>query len=372
MLSNMLHPHGRSTKAMPVVVAFVVLVAVSCASDGAEESVDGDGATAIVSTTVAERATTVDEVANAADDDDEVTDESMRIGLVAPSAVDDRAWTQSMVDSINRVAAARAIDVDVSADLPDADDAAAAIRAYAEEGVDLVIVHGSQFGGALEEIAAEFANVSFAFGASTASVGGDNVFAYSADADQGGYVNGVIAAQLTSSNIIGVIGPVPASDAALYVNGFVAGVAASDPSIEVDVNYIDSFSDTRLASEAATAITARGADVLTGTGQMVAGATSVAAEQNIAWFGNQSNQTDLAATVVVASQVYHWEIVLDQMLDRIAAGTLGGESFVISFQNLGLQMEFNSGFALDADVRAAADSAIAGVSDGSIEVPRGS
>lgn len=299
------------------------------------------------------------------------TEEPLKIGIVAPSAENDLAWTQSMFDSVNRVAEGRDIDVAISGGLFVVEDAAAALRGYAEDGFDLVIAHGTQFGGPLQEIADDFPEVSFALGTSTDFFGKNNIFAYSVDAGQGGYVNGVMAAQLTSSNVIGVVGPVPAGDAKLYIDGFVAGAAAQNPEAEVNVNYIDSFGDVQLASEAAKAHVANGADVLTGTAQMVVGATGVAAEEGIPWFGTQSNQTDLGAEIVVSSQVYHWEIVLEQMLDKITAGTLGGEAFVISFENMGLEMEYNDGFGLDANVRDSADATVAGISEGTIEVPAG-
>lgn len=245
------------------------------------------------------------------------------------------------------------------------EDGGAALRGYAEDGVDLVIAHGTQYGGPLSEIAAEFPDTSFAYGTSSDNLGLDNVFAYTVHADQGGYVNGVMAAQLSESGVIGVVGPVAAGDAALYVDGFVAGAAAQDPAVEVNVNYIESFSDVALAAEAATAHVENGADVLTGTAQMVVGATGVATDQGIPWFGTQSNQVALGEDIVVASQEYHWEVILNQILDASAAGE-AGSVFELSLENGGLEMIFNDGYPLDAAVRTSADETIAGLTDGSI------
>ncbi len=33
------------------------------------------------------------------------------------------------------------------------------------------------------------------------------------------------------------------------------------------------------------------------------------------WFGTQSSQTELAPTIVVANQVYHWDVVLNEIID---------------------------------------------------------
>ena len=87
--------------------------------------------------------------------------------------------------------------------------------------------------------------------------------------DEGGFVNGTVAAALNESGVIGVVGPIEVGDAKLYVDGFAAGVAPVNADIEVNVNYIESFRDVALAAQAATSHIANGADVLTGTAQMV-------------------------------------------------------------------------------------------------------
>ena len=211
----------------------------------------------------------------------EASADPVRIALVAPSAINDLAFTQSMYDSVQRVADNRDVTLDVSDGLFIVEDAGAALRGYAEDGYDLVIAHGTQFGGPLEEIAPDFPEVSFMWGTSTDFKGLDNIYAYSVRSDHGGYVNGTIAAQITESGTVGVVGPVEAGDAKLYVDGFVAGAAAQNPDVVVNVNYIESFSDVALAAEAATSRIASGADVLTGTAQMVVGATGVAQAEGV-------------------------------------------------------------------------------------------
>ena len=339
-------------RAAVAVLASLALVASACGSDdepAAEEPAETD----------APAEAPAEEPAEAGDD-------PIKIGIVAPSASNDLAFTQSIVDSVNRVGESRAIEVAITDGTFIVEDAAAAIRGYADDGFDMVIAHGSQYGGPLQEIAPDFPETSFAWGTSADTFGLDNVYAYTVSADQGGYVNGVIAAQLTESNVLGVVGPIEVGDAALYVNGFVAGVEAQNPDATVNVNYIESFSDVALASEAANAHVSNGADVLTGTAQMVVGATGVATENDVPWFGTQSDQTELAPNLTVASQVYRWEVALNQFLDNVAAGTLGGESFTLTFENGGLEMSFNSGFALDAEIQASADATIAGLTDGSL------
>jgi basic membrane lipoprotein Med (substrate-binding protein (PBP1-ABC) superfamily) len=195
------------------------------------------------------------------------------------------------------------------------------------------------------------------------------VFAYEAASQEGGYVNGVLAASLSISKMIGVIGPLEVGDAKLYVDGFKAGVAATNPEVQVDVNYIGSFSDVVLASDTAAGYIASGADILTGTAQMVVGPIGKANESNVLWFGTQSNQTSIAPKIVVANQVYHWEVVLRDIIAKIQAGTLGGESFKITLANGGLIIEYNPSYALPADVKTLGEKTVKGIANGTIAIP---
>ena len=298
--------------------------------------------------------------------------EPFRVAVVMPSAINDLAFSQSMYDALLRVQESmggpEAFELVYSEGMFVVDDAAAAIRDYASQGFDLVVAHGSQYGSSLQEIAPDFPETSFAWGTTVDTFGLPNVFAYEASSQQGGYVNGVLAATLTTSNVIGVVGPIEVGDAKLYVEGFKAGVAATNPDAQVNVNYIGSFSDVALASEAATVHIAAGADVLTGTAQMVVGAIGKAEENNVLWLGTQSNQASLAPSIVVASQVYHWEGVLAEIIDLIHDGTLGGQSFAIDLENDGEVIEFNPDYALDAEAAALADATIQGIIDGTITI----
>jgi len=298
--------------------------------------------------------------------------EPFRVAVVMPSAINDLAFSQSMYDALMRIqeemGGPEAFEIVYSENMFVVDDAAAALRDYASQGYDLVIGHGSQYGSSLQEIAPDFPETSFAWGTTAETFGQPNIFAYEAASQEGGYVNGVLAASLSTSNVIGIVGPIEVGDAKLYVDGFKAGVAATNPSITVNVNYIGSFSDVALASEAASTHISAGADVLTGTAQMVVGAIGKAEEANALWFGTQSNQTELAPTIVVASQVYHWEVALREILALIDEGTLGGQSFVANLENGGEVVEFNADYALSDETKALADSTIQGIIDGSITI----
>jgi basic membrane protein A len=294
-----------------------------------------------------------------------------RVAVVTPSAINDLAFSQSIYDAMVKIQGEMG-EANFQFVLSDGmfvvDDAAAAIRDYASQGYNLVIAHGSQYGAALQEIAPDFPNVSFAWGTAGDTFGIPNVFAYEAFSQEGGYVNGVLAAALNKSGTIGVVGPVEVGDAKLYVDGFVAGVKATNPGITVNVNYIGSFGDVALASEAAQTHIGAGADVMTGSAQMVVGAVGVAKEKGVLWFGTQADQTSLAPEIVVACQIYDWAIVVRDIISLIQEGTLGGKAYAVSLENEGLKMIYNPGFSLPADVKALGDAATKGIIDGTVTI----
>jgi len=297
----------------------------------------------------------------------------VKIAVIMPSATTDVAFSQSMWGALQAVQKEQggesAIVLKYSENMWNVPDAAAAIRDYASQGFDIVIAHGSQYGSSVQDIAKDFPKVTFAWGTDVNTYGLPNVYAYTAAAEQGGYVNGVLAAKLTKSKKVGVTGPIEVGDAKTYIDGFTQGVAAVDPSIKVSKTWTGSFSDVALMTEAAKTHIANGADILTGSSQSVVGSIGAAKDKGaILWFGTQQDQSSLAPALVVASQVYDWTGMLKDMITKHKAGTLGGEKYVLQLKNDGLKIAYNAGYSLSADAKAAGDKAIADIKSGAVKV----
>ena len=301
-------------------------------------------------------------------------EQAFRVAIVMPSSITDAAFSQSMFEALlavqNEMGGESKVEIAYSEGMFNVPDAAAALRDYASQGYNLVIAHGSQYGTSLKEVAPEFPETSFAWGTSLNTFQADgvnNVFAYQAEAQQGGYVLGAVAALMSQSGVIGISGPVEAGDAKLYVDGFKAGALATKPEVTVNVSYTGSFSDVSLMAAAAETHIAAGADMLTGSSQSVVGAIGVAKDKSAFWFGTQWDQTALAPETVVASQVYDWTGIIKDMIASHKAGVLGGKSYTLTFKNAGLKIVYNDSVSVPDEAKAAAQAAIAGIEDGSIK-----
>ncbi len=297
-------------------------------------------------------------------------DEVFRIAALMPSATNDLAFSQSMYDAlvaIQEELGEEAFEFTIQDSTYIVDDAAVALRDWAASGeFQLVIAHGSQYGPIVEELAAEFTDVSFAWGTRQDTFGMDNVYSYAAASDEGGYFNGVLAAHLTETGVVGLVGPIEVGDGKLYADGFANGVASVDEEIDVNIVFIGSFSDVPLATEAAETHIANGADVLTGTAQMVVGPIAVAVANDVLWFGSDASQDELSEDIGVAFQIYKWDVLLLDMIANIKDGVLGGEYYKLTLANNGLVMEFDKDFEISDELMAAAEETLTGIILGDI------
>ncbi len=297
----------------------------------------------------------------------------LRVAIVTPSATTDMAFSQAMFEALKTVqkemGGEAALKIAYSENMFKVPDAAAAIRDYASQGYDIVIANGSQYGSSVEDIARDFPKTTFAWGTDVNTFGLANVYSYTAAAEQGGFVNGVLAAKLTKSKRIGVTGPVEVGDAKTYISGFAQGVASVDPKINVAKTWTGSFSDVAKMTEAARTHISAGADVLTGSSQAVVGSVGAAKETGkVLWFGTQHSQAALAPAIVVASQQYDWTSVVKQIINNRKSGKLGGDKYIATLSNGGLKIVYNPGYKLPPAVKAAGDKVIKDISSGALQI----
>ncbi|MBN2873534.1 MAG: BMP family protein [Spirochaetales bacterium] len=301
--------------------------------------------------------------------------EKVQIALIIESTVDDKGWGQAMHDAIVAVQNKRgadAIEYNYSEKMKPV-DAGSAARQYASRGFDIIIAHGAQFKNLILELSEEFPAMTFAYG-TNADVGPKNVFTYMPMSEETGYINGIIAGMITKSGVIGVVGPVDAGDSARYNRGFWLGVKAANPKAEIKVAHTGSFADYVKAGELAQTQIKAGADVLTGAAQQATGALRAVAEYKdkpIWWLGQDTLQLTMPEGYkVVAAASYDYAPVVAAMIDKRAAGILGGENLPLTFNNGGFIYKFNDtvGPVLTAEIRAAADKARAEITSQSLKL----
>lgn len=269
----------------------------------------------------------------------------IKIALIIENTIDDKGWCQAMHDGITLAMQQHPgrIKYNYSEKMKPV-DAGSAVLQYAGQGYDVIIGHGAQYKNLITEMAAEYPDITFAFGTS-AEIVGPNVFSYMPESEETGYLNGLIAGMLTKTNTIGLVGPVDGGDAARYNRGFVLGVKEVNPIARVMVAHTGSFSDYVKATEVAQSQIRNGADILTGSSQQALGALRAVADyrdKDIWWVGQDLAQIGIPEGFkVLSASSYNYAAVINTMIERLDAGVKGGENIPMNFHNGGFVFKFN-------------------------------
>ncbi len=309
--------------------------------------------------------------------DDEPTEEppapaeKLLVAAVLPSTTEDLGWSQSLVEGLLKVqeemGGEESMEIAFTENMWNPVDAEAALRDYAASGYDIVFAHGSGWEAFVTTVAADFPDVTFAWGTGSDTFGLPNVFAYRAVAYEGGYVIGTMAATMSENGTIGAVGAVDAGGAHMYLGGFEKGVLATNPDANVMISFTGDWNDITLATQAAEALVDAGVDVMTGTSQIMVGTIAVAQANGISWFGNEVDSTSLAPDIVVAGLIDDYSVIVRQIVAERANGVFGGVSYDLTLENGGLRIQYNDQFDVPAEVRAAGDAAIEGINNGTID-----
>jgi basic membrane protein A len=297
--------------------------------------------------------------------------DALRVALILPGRADDVSWNQAAFEGMQRAVenAGVPVELKVVEQVYDPVDIEPALRDYAQQGYDLVVGHGFQFQEPIIKVAAEFPDVNFATG--TGFKLAPNVGVYDVKLEQGGYLMGIMAAHLSESDIVGAVGGVDVSEIHRGHAAFTLGAQSVKPDITVLNNFVGDFNDLAGAKEAALSQIQAGADTLWQTGDGVGIAVIGACkEQDTTCMGNVANQNSIAPENVLASFVYDWSAVFDQMINETAEGSFGDKKYWIEFANDGVSIVYNDALKsmVTTDMQADLDEAQQGFVDNTLDL----
>lgn len=202
--------------------------------------------------------------------------------------------------------------------LSTADEMERALRdIIASENPDVIFGDAFAAEDAVRAVAKDFPDTKFAFGS-----GGEeqapNFSVFDNWLQDPAYLAGMLAGGLTTSNTIGVVAAMPIPEVNRIVNGFIEGVAETNPSATVTVSFINAFFDPATAKQAAEAAIAGGADVLFAERD---GVIAAASEHKLPVIGMMTDQQAEAPEFVVTSLLWNMRPTVDQVVSEVAAGT---------------------------------------------------
>ena len=248
-----------------------------------------------------------------------------------------------------------------------------ALRNFAARGNSPVVAIGFNQANALGQVAPEFSETDFAI--VDMVVDQPNVRSYVFKEQEGAYVGGILAAMASKSGTIGFVGGMDIPIIHRFLCGYKQGAMSVNPDIRVLFNMTGdtpaAFANPVRGGELARGQIRQGADVvIQAAGGTGLGVLQAAADAGVLGMGTDSNQNGLHPGKVLTSirkrvdnAVYDsFQSAKDGRFEpgiQVLGVAAGGMDWVLDDNNKNL---------ITPEMKAAADAAVAGISDGTVKV----
>ncbi len=197
------------------------------------------------------------------------------------------------------------------------------MREYATGGNQLIVGEAFAVEAAARKVAKDFPKVSFLMG-SSAKPQAPNFSVFDNFIHEPSYLAGMVAAGVSKSGKIGLVGGFPIPEVNRLMNAFMAGAKEINPKMQFSVSFINSWFDPPKAKEAAFAMIDKGADVMYAERF---GVSDAAKERGRLAIGNVINTQDKYPDTVVASALWHMEPSIDRAIKLVKEGKFAPEDY---------------------------------------------
>jgi basic membrane protein A len=301
----------------------------------------------------------------------EVGKASPRIAQLHPDAVNAAAWYRNGFAAFEKMAAILDTEPTVLEHIS-YDQAPQTLRQLAEEGFDIIVPHSSGYEAAVLEVAPDFPETWFIIYSDLSTTNDlPNVAGWAVHWNQVGYMAAAIGCAASDVKSVGMVvsAPIPAYTRWTGGSDQLSEDAADVLGYDCEFNdvWTGDFLDAAKAKQAAQALIDGGADVLF-DGADAAGVGAVeAAVQNGVWYvGAVADQCEQAPDTMLISVTLNFDIAYEQMGEFYSDGSLEPAIYSMNLANTGIDV--SPPCNANADVDAAIDTVIDGVSSGDIVV----
>ncbi|MDZ5456404.1 BMP family protein [Azohydromonas lata] len=234
----------------------------------------------------------------------------------------EQQWV-SRIDKALKAAAARGeVEYVFSENVANA-DYERVMRQYAEGGHALIVGESFAVEAAARKVAKDYPKVAFLMG-SSGKPQAPNFSVFDNYIQEPAYLSGMIAAGMSKSGKIGMVGGYPIPEVNRLMNAFIAGAREINPKTEFSISFINSWFDPPKAKEAAFAMIDKGADVMYAERF---GVSDAAKERKVLAVGNVINTQSSYPDTVVASALWNMEPTIEAALKKVKAGQFAAEDY---------------------------------------------
>ena len=293
---------------------------------------------------------------------------TFKVGLVTPGSISDKGWSQSAYDGLKKIKA----NLNAETGQPVENDSATAFegifRNFAQQGDQLIFAQGSEYDDAAKKVAADTPGTVISVNGGRAIA--PNLMPIEFDADQATYLAGMLAAGMSKTGVIGVIGPVEIPIIKQSFDAFEKGAKALKPSITVKRAFIGS-EDIGKGKQLAESFLDSGVDVIlhnaNAAGQGVAQA--VMEKDGALFLGANSDQSDLATPKNLGSFILDTSAAMQAVAHDVKSGENLGKPYRGGLKDKAVDLVYNAKFAgtIPADLKAKIEAARADLISGKLK-----
>jgi basic membrane protein A and related proteins len=211
------------------------------------------------------------------------------------------------------------------------------LRSLAENDYDLIMAIGIEHLDTLQTVAGEYPKVRFA--AVDFELAGDNIASIVYREQEGDFLIGVLAAMLTKTKSVGVIGGMDIPAIQRIVAGFKQGVAYQDSSVKVSTDIAGTFSDPQVGLQLALSRYNGGVDVIHNAASRTGlGIIEAARQTGKLTTGTSGDQRYLAPGNVVGNRPKRVDTAVLMLVEEVKNGSLKTGVRSLGLQEDGLSL----------------------------------
>jgi basic membrane protein A and related proteins len=264
------------------------------------------------------------------------------VGFASPEKPNDYGWNQQGYLGAQNAAKATGAKVTAATGIG-YENVEPSLRRLAQGGASLIIAHASGYNTVAPKVAQQFHVPVVVWDAKPSAIKPGLVSSVSTAAQEGAYLAGVLAAQVTKSGTLGIV--VSASDANWFKQsgGFVQGARSINPSLKFrfarigQASYADAAGGKRITQQ----VIAAGADIVFGMGdgasfgmlQAVQTAKAPSGASKVYFIDVIGDKTKIDKKgVLLSSELWDFTPIYTQAIKDVNAGTFG-KTYVLGANN---------------------------------------
>jgi len=269
----------------------------------------------------------------------------LRVALLSPGPVSDAGWNAAAYEGLQRIE--KELNAQISQiETKTPSEFEEAFRDYARQGYQLIFGHGFEFQDAAAAVAPNFPKTVFI--TTSGNTLRANVAPMVFELEHATYLAGVMAALMSKSGKLGMVGGMEIPPVESTFEAFEAGAQSVRSDIKVTRSFIGNWEDVGAAKQAALALIDQNCDFLIHNADAAAaGVFQAAAERQVFAFGTNKNQNDVDPQHIIASCVSNIPAAFVEMAKLVRDGRFEGKIYrlgmpdgVVSFElNLQLQSQ---------------------------------